>query len=177
MSGFPQWYPNSFLAPLEDNQPHLDAALGAVARAVTLLQEAGLARDRIVLSGFSQGACLAAEFAARSGSPWGGIVAFSGGLIGNAESSDRTPSLRGAGGQYPDKAFEYEGSLERTPVLLACSEEDPHIPLARLRRSEEVFRAMGAETTLRTYPGSAHTVFSQDVANLRELVNRLVARG
>lgn len=173
VGGVPQWYPTSFLAPLEANEPYLSAALGAVGRAVGAARRLGLGDDRVALGGFSQGACLAVEFAARNARRWGGVAALSGALIGTGPSDDPTPTLRGAGGVYPDKALDYDGALDGTPALLACAEADPHIPLARLRASAGALRGLGADVDLRVYPGSTHAVVDDQVDWLRGLAEQL----
>lgn len=135
------WYPQSFLVPLARNEPQLSAALQAVEDALSELEQAGVTRENIVLLGFSQGACLALEFAARNARRYGGVVALSGGLIG----PEGTPR-------------DYPGSLLDTPVFLGCSDVDAHIPEARVRGSAVVMRKLGGAVDLRIYPGMAHTV-------------------
>lgn len=132
------WYPHSFLMPLERNEPYLSAALQAVGDA---LNELEVACEKVVLLGFSQGACLALEFAARNTKRYGGVVAFSGGLI-RPEGTLRN----------------YSGSLSGTPVFLGCSNVDAHIPETRVRESAEVMRKLGGVVDLRIYPGMGHTV-------------------
>ncbi|MDT0631164.1 alpha/beta fold hydrolase [Rubrivirga sp. S365] len=175
IQGVPQWYPNSFLAPLADNEPALSGALAAVERAVEDARALGVGDAQIVLGGFSQGACLAAEYAARHARRWGGVVALSGALIGTAEADDASPrpELAGAGGAYPDKAFEYDGDLAGTSVFLGCAERDPHIPLARLERSATVLTDLGGDVTKRVYPGGTHAVVDDEVQFVRELLDYL----
>lgn len=173
LEGVTQWYPTSFLAPLERNEPHLTDALAAVGRAAEHARSLGVTDAQIVLAGFSQGACLAAEYAARNARRWGGVVALSGGLIGTSDDPDSPQTLRGAGGTYRDKHFAYDGDLAGTSVLLACAQNDPHIPLARLERSAEVLRALGGDVDLRAYPGSTHAVVDDEVTYLRELLDYL----
>lgn len=169
-----QWYPNSFLGQLASNEPYLSAALGAVHQSVEVARGLGLGDEQIVIGGFSQGACLASEYAARNARRWGGVVALSGGLLGTAEDHGSTPTLRGAGGVlYPDKRFDYAGSLAHAPVLLACAEQDPHIPVERLRRSADIFRSLGGDVDLRVYPGSVHAVVDDEVTYLRGLLEHL----
>ena len=147
------WYPYSFLAPLEQNEPWLSSALEAVGAVVSGLEEAGLDASRIVLLGFSQGACLALEFAARHARRYGGVVAFSGGLIG----PDGTPR-------------DYAGDLGGTPVFLGCSDVDPHIPAGRVHESADVLERLGADVTKRIYPGMGHTVNDDELAWARALL-------
>ncbi|HLA63305.1 MAG TPA: alpha/beta fold hydrolase, partial [Rhodothermales bacterium] len=141
------WYPFSFLAPLERNEPGLSSGLRAVGDVLARVEAAGLPAEKTVVLGFSQGACLALEFAARHPRRYGGVVALSGGLIGTGGQAGAPPD---------DKRFDYEGSLDGTPVFLGCSDVDPHIPLARVRRSAEVLTALGGDVTERIYPGMGH---------------------
>ncbi len=145
------WYPKSFLEPLEQNEPYLSEALQAVEDALADLEAAGFARENIVLLGFSQGACLAAEFVARNPAVYGGVVALSGGLIG--------PD----GGMY-----EYQGSLGDTPAFLGCGSVDAHIPEARVMLSAGVLSNLGARVDARIYPGMGHTLNEEEIgaANL-----------
>ncbi len=159
------WYPRSFLAPLEANEPHLSSALQTVAHVLASFEEGGIPPEQTVLAGFSQGACLAAEFAARHARRYGGVVAFSGGLIGSGEQAGAPPE---------DKTFTYDGSLEETPVFLGCSDRDPHIPLRRVEQSADVFERLGARVTKRIYEGMGHTVNRDEIAAARGLLARLV---
>ena len=151
------WYPHSFLAPLEENEPWLSSALEAVGGVVSSLEDQGLDAAQIILLGFSQGACLALEFAARNARRYGGVVAFSGGLIG----PDGTPR-------------DYDGSLEGTPVFLGCSDTDAHIPEARVHESASVLEHLGADVTRRIYPGMGHTVNDDEIAWARSLMRSVV---
>ena len=169
IGGVPQWYPHSFLAPNEANEPHLGRALDAVAAAVAHA-EAALPRARIAIGGFSQGACLGLEHLARTGGRWAAAFALSGGLIGTGPGPDATPGLRGAGGLYPDKAFAYGTRLDGTPVFLGCGDPDPHIPAARVRRSAEVLAELGADVDARLYPGLGHTVSHDELDAVRALL-------
>jgi predicted esterase len=153
------WYPYSFLAPLDRNEPELSAALASVSAALGRVQEAGIAPERTVLLGFSQGACLALEYAARHARRYGGVVGFSGGLIG-PEGLPR----------------DYEGSLGGTPVFLGCSDVDPHIPMARVLESADVLRYMGARVTMRLYPGMGHTVNADELDAVRSMFRGLPVR-
>lgn len=135
------WYPQRFTAPLSANEPWLTTALDQIDAAVRAIEAAGIAGDRIVLVGFSQGACLAAEYAARNARRWGAVGVLSGGLIGPAGS-----------------VFEYPGDLHGTPVLLGCSDADPHIPLERVHETAAALERLGADVDKRIYPGMGHTV-------------------
>lgn len=152
-----RWYPQSFLAPREANEPELSSALAAVDDVVSDLVEHGLPLDRLVIGGFSQGACLAAEYVAQNPRRYGGLVVLSGGVIG------------------PEgQAFDYAGNLAGTPVFLGCSDVDPHIPLERVHESRDVFERLGGDVTERVYEGLAHTVNDDEIAFLRELLQTLV---
>jgi len=141
-----QWYPHRFLEPVERNEPWLGSALASVERAVAELEGAGLPRGRIVVAGFSQGACLALEYVARSGGAWGGVVALSGGLIG----ADVDPA------RYPHR-------LDGTTAFLGCSDVDPHIPVVRVHASGRQLLGQGAAVVTRIYPGMAHTVNADEL--------------
>ena len=151
------WYPHSFLAPMESNQPYLDSALRRIGALVDDLVARGVAPDKIALLGFSQGACLTTEFVARNPRRYGAVLGLSGGLIGP-----------------PGTPRDYAGSLAGTPVFLGCSDPDPHIPFERVRETEAVLRRMGAEVELRRYPGLPHTINEDEVEACRGLLERLV---
>ncbi|MDZ4700973.1 MAG: dienelactone hydrolase family protein [Rhodothermales bacterium] len=150
------WYPHSFLAPITRNEPGLSSALWVLDGLVEQAGAAGVPAERVLLVGFSQGACLALEFAARHPRRYGGVAALSGGLIGSGEHPGAPPP--------DDKAFVYPGSLAGTPVLLGCSDNDPHIPVARVHRSAEVLTALGAVVDKRIFPGMGHTVHPDEIA-------------
>jgi len=150
------WYPESFLAPVERNQPWLSHALEMLAGAVEGLEGKGIPKERIALLGFSQGACLMLEFAARNAARYGALVGWSGGLIG----PPATPRA-------------YPGRFEGTPAFLGCSDRDPHVPAWRVEETAEVFRRMGAEVDLRFYPALPHTVNEDELAAARALLARL----
>ena len=147
------WYPYSFLAPLAQNEPALSEALATMDRVVADVVAQGVPHERIVLLGFSQGACLALEYAARNARRWGGVVALSGGLIG----PDGTPR-------------DYAGSLDGTPVFLGCSDVDSHIPLNRVHESGDVLGKLGGNVTKRIYPGMGHTIVADEVAHVQQLL-------
>jgi predicted esterase len=150
------WYPESFLAPLERNQPWLDSALRALAGVVDGLRDEGLRPGRILLLGFSQGACLATEFLARNARRWGGLAALSGGLIGP-----------------PGTPRAYPGTLDGTPAFLGCGDPDPHIPRKRVEESGEVLASLGAKTDVRIYPGLGHAVNDEEIEAVRALLANL----
>jgi predicted esterase len=151
------WYPYPFTAPIARNEPWLTSALGVVDGLLERLGEAGFVPERVVLLGFSQGACLGLEYAARHARRYGGVIGLSGGLIG----PDGTPR-------------DYPGSLAGTPVFLGCSDIDPHIPLARVRETAAVLRRLGATVDERIYPGMGHLINDDEIRAVRGLLAALV---
>jgi len=154
------WYPQRFLAPLSANEPWLTSALAKLASLRERLAAAGIADDRILWLGFSQGACLASEFVARNPRRWGGLIAAVGGRIGPQGSE-----------------FNDAGDLARTPVYLGCGDPDPHIPWARVEESARAFTRQNAEVTLRRYPGFPHSVHPEAVSIARHLLDAVGAFG
>jgi predicted esterase len=150
------WYPFSFLAPIANNEPHLSSALQLLGDLVTQVEAAGVPADRIVIGGFSQGACLASEFVARSARRYGGLLAFSGGVIGP-----------------PGTPRDYPGKLDGAPVFIGCSDVDPHIPLARVQETAELFTRMGAQVTQKIYPGMGHTIIQDEIDHALQIVARV----
>jgi predicted esterase len=151
------WYPYSFLAPLEQNEPYLSSALAVVGSTLAYLNQAGLPPGKTMLLGFSQGACLSIEFVARNAQKYGGVAVLSGGLIGP------TGTLR-----------DYDGSLAGTPVFLGCSDVDFHIPKERVHESTNVLRKMGAEVTERLYPGMEHTINQDEIDFVRDMMATVI---
>ena len=147
------WYPYSFLAPVDQNEPWLGSALGVVGKLVEALTLRGVASDRVAILGFSQGACLSLEFAARHARRYGAIIGLSGGLIGP-----------------PGTPRNYTGSFNGTPVFLGCSDVDPHIPLERVHESAEIFRSLGAVVDERIYARMGHTVNGDEIKAVRALL-------
>lgn len=140
------WYPYSFLAPMDENEPGLGSALAVLGSLVETLSTEGIPAARLVIMGFSQGACLAQEFAARNAARYHAIIGLSGGLIGP-----------------PGTPRAYGGSLEGTPVFLGCSDIDPHIPVERVHESAAVFTRMGAQVDERIYARMGHTVNADEI--------------
>jgi len=151
------WYPYSFLAPIARNEPFLSRSLETVGELVGDLAAQGFGSERVSLIGFSQGGCLALEFAARNARRYGAVIGLSAGLIG----PDGTPR-------------NYQGSLDGTPVFLGCSDVDSHIPLNRVRESSRVLGSLGGEVIERIYPGMAHTVNDDEIAQTRLLLERIL---
>ncbi len=151
------WYPNRFLAPIDSNEPYLSSALDSIQEAFDQITQAGIQPERTILLGFSQGACLTLEFAARHARRYGGVIGLSGGLIGPAD----TPR-------------DYAGSLAGTPIFLGCSDIDIHIPKERVLLSGAVFRQMGARVTERLYPGLDHSINEDEIDFIKSLMQNLV---
>ncbi len=150
------WYPYSFLVPTAQNEPYLSMALQTVAALVAQVTEAGIPAARIVLAGFSQGACLAAEFAARHAQRYGGLLLFSGGLIGP-----------------PGAPRNYPGTLAETAVFIGCSDVDAHIPLTRVRETSALFQQMGAQVTEKIYPGMGHTIIQDELDEAMRILAKM----
>lgn len=150
------WYPNSFLAPIESNQPYLDSALKKIDSVVSDLLARGVPAERIAILGFSQGACLTSEYVARHPRRYGAVMALTGGVIG----PDGTPR-------------NYPGSLDGTPVFLGTSDPDPHVPFERVRETEAVLSRMGGAVEVRRYPGMAHTVNQDELDACRSLLEAM----
>jgi predicted esterase len=150
------WYPTSFLAPVERNEPGRTSALGVIAGLIGRLGAAKLAPEQIALLGFSQGACLSLEFAARNPRRYGAVFGLSGGLIGETIDPD-----------------DYPGSLEGTPAFIGCSDIDPHIPLERVRESAAILRRLGAEVSEKIYPGMGHTIVEDEIIEVRRILDEM----
>jgi len=151
------WYPNRFLVPLEENEPWLSSALEFVDDVLKQIYVAGIAFERTILLGFSQGACLTLEFAARNARRYGGVVGLSGALIG----SDDTPR-------------DYPGSLAGTPVFLGCSDVDFHVPKERVDETADVMRTLGGNVTQRLYPHMDHTINQDEIDFVRGMMKQLI---
>jgi predicted esterase len=146
------WYPYSFLEPIPKNEPGLSSALRQIERIIGGLTAEGIPAERVGLMGFSQGACLALEYAARHARRYAGVAGLSGGLIGP-----------------PGTPRDYAGTLEDTPVFLGCSDIDAHIPLARVHETAVVFRNLGARVDERIYPGMGHTINTDEISAVRKI--------
>ncbi len=145
------WYPHSFLVEESLNEPWLSSAVEVVKR---LIDETSkhIPRERIYIMGFSQGACLALEVTARFAAKYGGVAAFSGGLIGKSIDEKK-----------------YHGDFEKTKVFIGVSDHDPHIPLERTEESKRILEKFGAEVTLKVYRGTDHTVRQDEIDCVKKL--------
>ena len=147
------WYPKSFLAPQKENEPWLSSALDLVHQTVHKIITRGITEKNIYFLGFSQGACLTLEYVARNAKRYGGIVAFTGGLIGDQINK----SL-------------YKGDFEMTPVFFGSSNPDMHVPVERVHASADIFRQMGADTTEKIYPNMGHTINQDEINKANSLI-------
>jgi phospholipase/carboxylesterase len=152
-----EWYPHSFLEPAERNEPGRSSGLQAVEDAIAEADEAGIPTDSVLVLGFSQGACLATEYVTRNPRRYGGVVALSGGLIGETVDPES-----------------FEGSLEATPAFVGCSDVDPHIPVERVSATTEVLERLGADVEERIYEGMGHGVNEDEVDYVSGMVGELL---
>ncbi len=153
------WYPSSFLAPIADNEPGITSGIALLDSVIEGLAGDGIPPAHVVLLGFSQGACLSLEFAARRPRRYGGVAGLSGGLIGP-----------------PETPRDYDGSLAGTPVFLGCSDHDPHIPEDRVHETDRVLAGMGAPVTTRIYRGMGHTINADEMGVVKDMVEKAVGR-
>jgi phospholipase/carboxylesterase len=147
------WYPNSFMMPVEQNQPALDSALQIIGELVDDIIAKGIPADHIYFTGFSQGACLTLEYVARNAKRFGGVVAFTGGLIGKDLATTN-----------------YKGDFDNTPVLITTGDPDPHVPLSRVEESAVILKNLNADVTVKVYKGRPHTITGDEI----ELANQLI---
>ena len=154
-----EWYPHSFLAERESNEPYVTSALRKVESVVKIALAAGFSRDQVVIGGFSQGACLSTEFVATHPARYAGLIAWTGGLIGPLGSD-----------------VSHTGELAGTPALLLSGDPDPHVPWSRIEESGRVLTSMGAEVFTKRYPGKPHSVSADEIVLARALVQKLDAK-
>lgn len=162
------WWPTSFLAPMVELEPWLGSALSALDRAVAAANAEGFEDDAILLLGFSQGACLALEYAARRARPFLGVCALSGALVGAADADGPpAPDLYG----HRPKRLDYPKRVDGLSCYIGCHERDPHIPLRRVRESAAALAALGARCETVIHPGAGHGVAQADAAAVRARLN------
>ncbi|WP_420628383.1 alpha/beta hydrolase [Candidatus Leptofilum sp.] len=152
------WYPYSFLAPLSQNEPGISSGLQAIADLITHIEAAGIPAEKIIIGGFSQGACLASEFVARNARRYGGLLVFSGGLIGP-----------------PGTPRNYEGALDGTPIFIGCSDVDFHIPVERVEETAVTLTNLGASVNKKIYPSMGHTIIQDELDHAQQIVKNLLA--
>ena len=150
------WYPYSFLAPVSQNQPYLDSALQRVGEIIAGLESKGIPSERVAILGFSQGACLASEYARRHPGRFGALIILTGGVVGPLGSE-----------------MESEGSLDGTPVFIGTSEPDPHVPAARVEETKALFERMGATVTLKKYRGMPHGVNQEEIEFAKSMITKI----
>lgn len=151
------WYPYSFLAPIPQNEPGISSGLQALAELIQQIEDSGITADRIVIAGFSQGACLASEFVARNPRRYGGLILFSGGVIGPL-GMERNDS----------------GDLQGTPVFIGCSDVDFHIPLERVEETAAIFNKLGGNVTKKIYPGMGHTIIQDEIDHAQKIIQAVL---
>jgi len=147
------WYPYSFMAPGRQNEPWLSSAIDLVKQTVADIKAGGINSENIFLCGFSQGACLTLEFATRHAQRFGGVIAFTGGLIGEKINREN-----------------YKGDFSGTPVFIGCSDVDMHVPVERVYASVNILKEMGANVIQKIYPGMGHTINEDEIATVNEMI-------
>jgi phospholipase/carboxylesterase len=147
------WYPYSFMAPVAQNQPSLDSALEVLDDIIKSIQDQGVETKNIFLSGFSQGACLSAEYATRNARRYGGVMLFTGGLIGEQLNITN-----------------YNGNFEGTPVLITTGNPDPHVPVSRVEETEQIMIGLGAQVIKKIYAGRPHTILQEEIELARQIL-------
>lgn len=147
------WYPYSFMAPVSQNQPALDSALELITETVNSIKQQGIKNENIYLLGFSQGACLTSEWASRNAQRFGGLIVFTGGLIGEKINKDK-----------------YNGSYEGTPVLITTGDPDPHVPVSRVEETKKIMEERGALVTKKIYKGRPHTILQEEITIAKQIL-------
>ncbi len=150
------WYPYSFLAPASQNEPWLSSALNILKEIVADLEAKGIRKANIYFLGFSQGACLTLEFVTRNAAKYGGVVAFTGGLIGDKINTAN-----------------YSGNFSSTPIFIGSSDPDPHVPVERVNESAAILEGMNATVTKKIYKGMGHTINQDEITEANRLIFQL----
>lgn len=149
------WYPYSFLAPEAQNEPGLSSGLAVLKQLIDTAKEAGFKSEQIYLLGFSQGACLTAEFVAQNAQPFGGVFILSGGVIGDSVKTER-----------------YQGDFAGASIFLGCSDIDSHVPKHRVNDSTGVFKNLGANAVEKIYPNAPHSIFQDEINHINHILNQ-----
>lgn len=147
------WYPHSFMAPVNDNEPRYGESLGMLKATHNWLIDQGFTNEQVYWLGFSQGACLVTEYTTRNACKYGGVIAFTGGLIGNRIYGEH-----------------YSGQFNGTPVFLGTSDPDPHVPVERVDETEKIMSEMGAKVQKKVYPGMPHTINQEEISFAKTLL-------
>lgn len=147
------WYPYSFMAPVGNNQPALDSALEVIGSLVEDIKQEGIAQENIYFLGFSQGACLTLEYVTRNAGKYGGVIAFTGGLIGEKLINEN-----------------YTGDFDQTPILITTGDPDPHVPVSRVNETVSLVKKLNANVTLKIYKGRQHTVTNEELALANSMI-------
>jgi phospholipase/carboxylesterase len=147
------WYPYSFMAPVQQNEPWLSSAIQMLGEVVADIRTVGIVEENIYFAGFSQGACLTLEFIARNARRWGGAAAFTGGLIGDKIYNEN-----------------YHGDFAGTPIFVGTSDPDPHVPVERVYASANILRSMNANVFEKVYPNMGHTISMDEIINANKLI-------
>jgi phospholipase/carboxylesterase len=150
------WYPYSFLSPIPQNEPGISSGLQAISDLMAEIEAAGIPKNKLILAGFSQGACLASEYIARNPARYGGLLAFSGGIIGP-----------------PGMERHDSGDLEQMPVFIGCSDVDFHIPVERVNETAEIFEGLNGRVNKQIYPGMAHTIIQDEIDQALKIVESI----
>lgn len=140
------WYPHSFMAPVDQNEPWLSSAIEIIGEAVQKAMDAGISSDSIYFFGFSQGACLSLEYIARNAKKYGGVAAIIGGVIGEKINYDN-----------------YGGDFNHTPIFLGTSNPDFHVPLERVRATSDLLKKMNGNVILEVYENAGHTILQEEI--------------
>lgn len=146
------WYPYRFTEQDQLNEPYLSQSIKSIKDLIDQTTQY-IPREHIFIGGFSQGACLALEVSSRYATKYGGIIAFTGGLIGHKIKKEK-----------------YQGNFEGTKVFISNGDQDPHIPLARSEESKELMENLGAHVSLKIYKGRAHTITEDEILSVREMI-------
>lgn len=147
------WYPYSFLAEPAENEPWLSSALSVLKAITTELNAKGIGNRNMFFLGFSQGACLALEFVTRNANRFGGVIAFTGGLIGNKIYKEN-----------------YNGDFSGTPVFIGSSDPDPHVPVERVNETAVIMESMNAAVTKRIYKNMGHTISQHELDTVNKII-------